>query len=399
MPGRPLPTPDGPPSGRRPRARLVAVVALAAGVALAVVLVVVLVVVRPGGGDDDVPTDAVPAQVGRVSEALEVLPSDATSLVFVDRQALADDVGVDRTTPPDAYAAALRSPLGRAVRGTDLLGSLRAMDAGGAAYDERDVEWAATAGTPEGSITVHRVADDVDLDGLVLDLSASGLAATDVGGDRTRLSPGPLSPAAVTTAGALGGYPPSFRDVLVDPVRHLVVTGSRELLDREPAVLDGGEGLTDDRLLDEAVGAETGDTVMVLAQAPPACTGERARAARERAEAQVGLGLEGLGVPEATAVLVDAGGAPSGGSSGAGGPGVRARLVFASTDAAAADLAARRGYVAGGRYAAAQAPVRDLGTAVLRQEGRVVDLDLDLVDPGTVRDLASTGDGFLACPG
>lgn len=187
----------------------------------------------------------------RVQEALEYLPADATTVVFIDRAATAERLDVD-----DIETGASEDDLDRwseAVQdeafNTQLSRSARDMQ--DAAFSEFDVEWEALSTSEESFIRVWKLQDDTDFDAIADDLE-------DAGYDRTTKDDAEVFEISFDEADAddlFGGrYPITMSALTVVPDEHLVVFGVVDevlgvVTDEDDSLADAGRF---DTLLDEA---------------------------------------------------------------------------------------------------------------------------------------------------
>ncbi|MDO9456207.1 hypothetical protein [Nocardioides sp.] len=312
------------------------------------------------GGDD------------HLGDALEITPDSATRLVFRDREAIAERLGVD-----DVEDGASEDDLRRYAEAVDgdptdaedlLTEFVVAMQ--DAEMSELDVRWSVGGLDDDGAFTAYRLDDEVDLGAVADALADSGYAESDLRGRRHLVLD--------ASDDASGLYPSNWLEVTVDPDEHLLVVGSAEGILR--VVDDEAESLADTDALDDLLD-DAGDVQYALVGRPPACGSTRATP--EQLEA---AGVADLGTPEATAFVVSGDDAE-----------LRARIELEDDDAAEADLDARRTYLEEGDLAATGEPVSDLGSFDLSREGSVVRVDLDLDEPTASLAAAQQQDGFLAC--
>jgi hypothetical protein len=308
---------------------------------------------------------------GDLDDALDLVPVDASRVVFRDREAIAERLGIDDVEPGAAeddlvrYAEAVA---GDATGSTDLLTEFL-LPMQDAAMSELDVVWSVEAAVEEGVYTAYKVDGDADLDAVADELAAAGYTEDEVDGRRHLSLTGERAPA----------YPGNWLEVTVDPDEDLLVVGTAEPV--LALVDDEAESVYDADTYDDLL-ADADDVQFALVTAPPTC-GAGARATPEQVEAS---GLGDLGSPERTAYLVSGDDATT-----------SARLELADEEAAEADLEARRTYVDEGTLAATARPVSSLGDISLERDGAVLQVDLDLAEPRTGLDVAQQQDGFLAC--
>lgn len=307
-----------------------------------------------------------------LDDALDLVPDGATQVVFRDRDAIAERLGLDEVATGDSEADLTRyaQAVDQDAAGPDDL-TTYLLPMQDAELSELDVSWSVGGILEEGAFTAYRLDDDVDLDAVADDLAGAGYAEDELRGRRhLELAAGNGEPS--------GAYPPSWLEVTVDPDEHLLVVGPAEgvlrVLDDETASLSDND--TYEALLDD-----TDDVQFALVADPPVCGGGRATPAQLEAS-----GTTGLGSPVRTALLVT-------GDDGD----VSARLEHTDDDAAEADLGARRTYLDEGRLVASGEPVSSLGSFGLDRTDAVVRVDLDLERPASAIDVAQQGDGFLAC--
>ncbi len=140
----------------------------------------------------------------RLDEAFEYLPADSYSVVFTDRQAIAERKGVDDIDPRDVSEDDIeryRTALEVESNGTILSGSLAAMQ--NASFNEFDIVWEAETSWGDfatargaGHAMVWKVTDDFDFDALAEELSDLDYSGT---------STGEAQQFTANDAGAVGG--------------------------------------------------------------------------------------------------------------------------------------------------------------------------------------------------
>lgn len=159
----------------------------------------------------------------RIQEALEYLPDDATSVVFVDEAAIAERLEVD-----DLETGASEDDINRWIEaskeeayGSELRNWTAVMQ--DAAFSEFDVEWEATATSEDDLVRVTKLHADVDFEAIADDLEDAGYERSKKGDAETFTAD--LSSADATT-GLIGGrYPSVLLNVALVPDEHLIVTG------------------------------------------------------------------------------------------------------------------------------------------------------------------------------
>lgn len=226
-----------------------------------------------------------------VEDALEYLPADATTFLFVDRAAIADRLGLE-----DLSTGASEDELQEWADanqdegyGTELNAWVRVMQ--DAAFSDLDVEWEASGtSTDDGRVTVWKLDDDVDFDAIADDLADAGYERGESGGIETFEA----SLEDADENGLYGGrYPAALTSLALVPDEHLVLSGAVELAvdvaeDDEDSLSDEGSFAD---LLDQA--PDAGDLEYAGLTLEPLC-GAGARITPEQAAQQ----YEGLGHPD-----------------------------------------------------------------------------------------------------
>lgn len=308
-----------------------------------------------------------------LDDALDLVPDGASQVVFRDRDAIAERLGLDEVEGGASdddlqrYAEAMEQD----AAGTDDL-TTYLLPMQDSELSDLDVSWSVGGVLEEGPFTVYRVDDGVDLDAVADDLAGAGYVEDELRGRRhLELAAGNGEPS--------DAYPPTWLEVTVDPDEHLLVIGPAEgvlrVLDDQDASLSDNDTYED--LLDDA-----DDVQYALVSDPPACDASTRTTPAQLEES----GTTALGSPERTALLVTGDDAE-----------VSARLEYADDDAAEADLAARRTYLDEGSLATSGEPVSSLGSFEVERKDAVVRVTLDLKSPAAAVDVAEQGDGFLAC--
>ncbi|MDQ4051501.1 MAG: hypothetical protein M3237_02230 [Actinomycetota bacterium] len=312
---------------------------------------------------------------GDLDDALELVPEDATVVTFTHRQATAERLGIDDVATGDDREAVDRYR--ETVVEADLAGVTRF---GGhltsmtkrAAFSELDIVWEAAAsaeGQPLGR--VYKMRDDLDLDAVGDDLVDAGYEEDEIAGHRHLFIED--MHADLELDGTIGGYPGvEMPEVVVVPDERLMfVGGTAEIVEAAVGVFeDDADSATDGGGFDDVLdGAD--DPELALLRRDVSCED---------------VGVDGLGTPEATGFYV----------SGEG-PETSSVLAFADDDAAEADLAARRNYLADGVLLATREAVADVAEWDIEQDGNLVRIDYAYDDPGLARGTAETSDGFHAC--
>lgn len=261
-----------------------------------------------------------------VDEALEYLPANATTVLFTDRAAMDERLGLD-----DLATGASEDELADWVEaqqdegyGTELSPWLRPMQE--AAFSDLDVEWEASGtSVDDGRVTVWKLDDDVDFDALADDLVDAGYERGTSGDIETFEA----SLEDADENGLYDGrYPATLSSLALVPDEHLVLSGAIELAvdvadDDEDSLSDEGSFAD---LLDRA--PDAGDLEHAGLTTEPLC-GAGARITPEQA-ADV---YEGLGHPDGgIAVFADP-------------DAVTAVRLFGEGDDAEADAEGLRGYL------------------------------------------------------
>ncbi len=192
----------------------------------------------------------------RIQEALEYLPDQATSVVFVDEAAIAERLEVD-----DLETGASEDDVDRWIEasrdeayGSELRNWTAVMQE--AAFSEFDVEWEATATSEDDLVRVTKLHADVDFDALADDLEDAGYERSTKGEAETFTAD--LSSADATT-GLIGDrYPSVLINLALVPDEHLIVTG--DIAQGLDVVGEDKDSLADsgrfDDVLDQAPGDE-----------------------------------------------------------------------------------------------------------------------------------------------
>lgn len=162
-----------------------------------------------------------------VEDALEYLPASSTTVLFVDRGAVAERLDVDdlSTGASDDELADLLEAQREEGYGTLLNAWVRVMQ--DAAFSDLDVEWEASGtSTGEGRVTVWKLDDDVDFDAVADDLVDAGYERGEAGGLET-------FEADIEDADENqlygGRYPAELTSLALVPDEHLVLYGALDL--------------------------------------------------------------------------------------------------------------------------------------------------------------------------
>lgn len=176
----------------------------------------------------------------RLEKALEYLPADTRTVLFVDRAQVADRVDLDDLTTggsEDDVSRWAEATKGEAY-GTELARWLVPMQE--AAFSDFDVEWE-VVGTDDGGISrIWRMSDDLDFEKVSADLE-------DAGYERSGSKDRPVFKADLsdTENGLVGGrYPIPPLEIALVPGEELIVTGTR-IDDILAAVDDDADSLAD----------------------------------------------------------------------------------------------------------------------------------------------------------
>lgn len=328
------------------------------GAALVVVLIAAVAVVLVLVQDDDSAGHRIGGPLG---EALDLVPADASDVTFVDRTAVVDTFDLPKVET-GASAAEIDAFIKAEVDAgqaplTDLDQYAEPMR--DAAFSAFDVDWAVSLGTHDSAGDVYRMRDGLDLDDVADALTEAGWHSRDVDGG-VELS---VSPEAADPTGLVHGRYPiqQLAHVTLLPSRHLMVASMGSAFGEEiRATLAGGDSAGDSR---SVAGLVAGDPVAAImsVQGCAAASGRMSPAQREQATAS--SGIDKLGTPQAIAVAIT------------GRTRATASLGFADHDAASADAAARKEYLAHGRSIITGAPVTDLvDDARVSVRGNVVDV-------------------------
>lgn len=162
-----------------------------------------------------------------VEDALEYLPASATTVLFIDRGAMVERLGIDdlSTGASDDELSELLEAQQEEGYVTLLNAWVRVMQ--DAAFSDLDVEWEASGtSTDEGRVTVWKLDDDVDFDAVADDLVDAGYERGESGGIET-------FEASIEDAdedGLYDGrYPSELTSLALVPDEHLVLYGATEL--------------------------------------------------------------------------------------------------------------------------------------------------------------------------
>lgn len=261
-----------------------------------------------------------------VEEALEYLPANATTVLFTDRAAMDERLGLD-----DRATGASGDELAEWANaqedegyGTELSPWLRPMQE--AAFSDLDVEWEASGtSVDDGRVTVWKLDDDVDFDALADDLADAGYERGSSGDIETFEA----SLEDADENGLHGGrYPAVLASLALVPDEHLVLSGAIRLAvdvanDDEDSLSDEGSFAD---LLDRA--PDAGDLEHAGLTTEPLC-GAGARITPE----QAARAYDGLGHPDGGIALF------------ADPDAVRAVRLFGEGDDAEADAEGLRSYL------------------------------------------------------
>lgn len=317
----------------------VAGIGAAAVVVLIAAVAVILVLVQ----DDDSADRRVG---GSLSEALELVPADASDVMFVDRTAVvqAFDLPAVETGASEAKVAAFVKAEVDAgqVPLTDLDQFVQPMR--DAAFSAFDVDWAVSLGTHDAAGDVYRMRDGLNLDDVANSLTGAGWHSRDVdGGVELSVSP----QAAVATGLVDGRYPiQQLAHVTLLPSRHLILASMGSAFGEEiRRTLADGDSTGDAQ---SAAGLAAGNPVaaVVSTRGCAEASGQMSPVQREQAAATSGVAE--LGRPRAIAIAIT------------GPTEAIASLSFADHAAASADAEARTAYLAHGRSIVTGGPVTDL---------------------------------------
>lgn len=293
---------------------------------------------------DDSPSAEQPELTGNLADALDSLPAGTELVRFVDRDLATQRLGVDGvdSLADDAAVAAYEEKVRSAEWATTELGSWVVAMSRAGGFSDLDVRWAARGGVGEpGRLdgwSLFAMDKELDLDTVAEALLTAGYTESAVDGHRQLTAPTPTDSALVD-----GVYPYYvLQQVTLVPERHLLVTGkAASVLDvvagDEPSLLDASTftPLVED--VPPVEYAELRSRSVTDCAAPIRGTGTMTPDAL--AAIRQTLGMEGLGTPESTAVLVAA---PD------GEPRAVTLLRFADEAAAAADAKARATYLSVG---------------------------------------------------
>lgn len=328
------------------------------GAAVVVVLIaavaVVLVLVEDG--------DSAGRRIGGpLAEALDLVPADAADVTFVDRTAVVDTFDLPKIETGASAAdvdAFIRAEVDAGqVPLTDLDHYAEPMR--NAAFSGFDVDWAVSLGTHDSAGDVYRMRDGLDLDDVAEALTEAGWHSRDVDGG-VELS---VSPQAADATGLVHGRYPiqQFAHVTLLPSRHLMLASMGSAFGEEVrATLAGRDSVGDARSVAGLVDGDPVAAVMSI-QGCADAFGRMSPAQREQVTAS--SGIDRLGTPQAVAVAIT------------GRTQATASLSFADHDAASADAAARKEYLAHGRSIVTGGPVTDLVDDVqVSVRGNVVDV-------------------------
>lgn len=308
-----------------------------------------------------------------VEEALEYLPANATTVLFVDRAAMDERLGLD-----DLATGASEDELSEWAEaqadegyGTELSPWLQVMQA--AAFSDLDVEWEASGTSgDDGRVRVWKLDDDVDFGAVADDLEDAGYERS-TSGD-VELFENSLENA--DGSGLHGGrYPAQMGSFALVPDEHLVLSGAVELAidvanDDEDSLSDEGSFAD---LLDHA---PAGDLEYAGLTIEPLC-GAGARITPEQAADT----YQGIGHPDGGLALF------------AGPDAVTAVRLFGDGDDAESDAEGLGSYL-DERGAASGFDV-DLD---IEADGEAVTAEASFDDRRTMVQAWSRVDGPFACP-
>lgn len=317
---------------------------------------------------------------GDLSDALDLVPDDATAVTFRHRVAMAERLGVDDiagdASPSEVgdYVEALAQE--RPLAGTDLAGYVTVMTEE-AAFSELDVVWQVGASRPDAApVAAYKVDSDLDLDAVGDDLADAGYDETELAGHRHFTVD--LTGPAVGPDGLVGGrYPVTvLRELTLVPDEDLVLVGGADLVE---VLDDDAESITDSGVFDDVLG-EGDEAEYALLARDIDCSGQ-ARLTPDVAE-QLGE----LGSPDATAFYVSGDDAAT-----------TSALAFADDDAAQADLDAREAFLDGGVLLRTREPMSEVAEWQIERDGSLVRIDYTYDRPEMAGDAALFLDGFHVC--
>ncbi|HJQ06352.1 MAG TPA: hypothetical protein VJ872_12945 [Nocardioides sp.] len=328
----------------------------------------------------------------RIDAAAKFLPSDTTAIVFTDRQAVAQRLGVDVSgrDATDEQVVSYNKALADQGWGTTQLATyLTVMK--DAPFNELDIRWEAAArwgsGADARSAYVWRVSDKLDLGGLDRSLTEDGWKKDTVDG-LARYTIDFAKAADPNTGLVAGMYPAAMTDVLIDSDDHLVVgSGDPAALADIAAVANGdATSLAKQRgafapLLDKAEKAE----FAAMSTGSGIC--QQVTAYGTDKPTKPGPLYDALGHPTARALVAT--GDPMATTS---------YLEFGSADEAAADATARQALIAQGKELRSEQPFRHLGTFTVTHDGSLEAIASSwATGPRAAVSTEITGGGPAAC--
>lgn len=298
-----------------------------------------------------------------IDTAAKFLPADTTAIVFTDRQAVAQRLGVDisgRDATGEQIVSYDKALADQGWGTTQLATYLTVMK--DAPFNELDIRWEAAArwgsGSASRSAYVWRTSDKLDLSGLDRSLTEHGWKKDTVDG-LARYTIDFAKAADPDTGLVAGMYPAAMADVLIDSDDHLVVGSGDPAALADIAAVASGDATSLDKqpgtfrpLLDKAGKAE----FAAMSSGSGIC--QQVTAYGTDKATKPGPLYDALGHPTARALVAT--GDPMATTS---------YLEFGSADEAAADASARQTLIAQGKELRSQQPFSQLGTFTVTQDG------------------------------
>ncbi len=313
-----------------------------------------------------------------LDDALEVVPSSASRVIFFDRAAAMERLDVDEIDSDSGEAeideyvdAVLELPWSTALD-QYLLTMLE-----DAPFTAQDVDWEVTGyDNDSGFGRVWRMDDDLDLDDVIDDLKELGYQEEGSGGDVHVLS------IDLQDVGEDLPYLTPLLDLTIVPDEHLVITGplAEDVAD---VVADDADSAVDTDAFEDLVDSTDDIELADLARDDLACSLGTSRLTPEQQEAS---GLEELGHPEEVGFFVHG-----------DEPETRSVLKFDSDEAADDDAEAREEYLDEASSPVSGVPYSEFGDWEIEADGDQLRIDISYDDAKDVPAVVSRGDYLSVC--
>ena len=310
-----------------------------------------------------------------LDDALEVVPSSVDQVIFFDRAAAVERLGLD-----ELDADPSEEELHSYVEGSRELPYFTTLDSSvvqmldTAPFSAQDVDWEVTIYEgDDGFGRVWRMNDDLDLDDVADELVDSGFE--EESGEGRSLS------IDLEEIGTDKPYLIPMQTVTLLPDDHLIVTGplADDVLE---VIADDADSAVDDDTFEDLVDSTDDVEVAQMARDDKACQ-EIERLSPEQLEAS---GIDELGHPEETGFFVHGDEAD-----------VRSVLLFDDDDAAEEDAEAREDFLADGSSPVSGVPYEEFAEWEIDTDGKQERIDLDYDDPQDVSAVISRGDFVSVC--